>query len=34
MNNDSDLATMNTASYREMVADSILAGIKDYYGID
>lgn len=34
LNNDSDLATMNTATYRQMVADSVLAGIKDYYNLD
>ncbi len=33
LNNDNDLAIMNTANYRQMVADAILAGIENYYNL-
>ena len=33
LNNDSDLATMNTDAYRQMVGEAILSGIKNYYNL-
>ncbi|WP_313629539.1 N-acetylmuramoyl-L-alanine amidase [Enterococcus italicus] len=33
LNNDRDLATMNTDAYRQMVGEAILSGIKNYYNL-